>query len=109
VAFRAGAGDEITLNGRFMLYPPGRAAAPACRSDQGKTAHERTGCLRTRRPVSRLGLVLGLRAVNARVGAKRLALGVCIADAKTQNGQRNEDHGLHRYSPIYRRGEMPRL
>jgi hypothetical protein len=43
------------------------------------------------------------------VGAKRLALGVCIADAKTQNGQRNEDHGLHRYSPIYRRGEMPRL
>jgi hypothetical protein len=52
---------------------------------------------------------LGLRAVNARVGAKGLALGVCIADAKAQNRQRNEDHALHQNSPIYRQGEMPGL
>jgi hypothetical protein len=56
-----------------------------------------------------LGLILGLRTVNARVSAKRLALGVCIADAKAQNRQRNEDHALHRNSPIYRRGERPGL
>ena len=54
-------------------------------------------------------LILVLRAVNARVGAKRLSLCVRIADAKAQNRQRNEDHALHRNSPIYRRGEMPKL
>ena len=41
MALLAGADDEITLNGRFMLYPPDEPPAPdapACRSDQGMTS-----------------------------------------------------------------------
>ena len=64
MAFLAGADDEITLNGRFMLYPPGRAPAPdapACRSDQGKTSRrERAAILEP--PGFTVGL--GLRTAN---------------------------------------------
>jgi hypothetical protein len=42
------------------------------------------------------------------VGTERPALCVCMADAKAQNSQRNEDHALHRNSPIYRQGRDAR-
>jgi hypothetical protein len=111
MAFMAGAGDEITLHGRVMLHPSGRAARPRSmpeRPGDDLPARERAAILEPAR-FSRLGLVSGLRTVNARVGAKRLALCVCIADAKAQNRQCNEDHALHRNSPIYCPGEMPGL
>ena len=48
---------------------------------------------------------LVLRAVDAGVAAERLALGVGVADAEAKDGQSNQDHGLHRGSPIYCQGE----
>ena len=88
---------------------PRRGTPPPTPRHAGPASQPVNGRLSLNPPSSRLGLVLGLRTVNARVGAKRLSLGVCIADAKAQNRQRNEDHALHRNSPIYRQGEMPGL
>ena len=65
MALLAGADDEITLNGRFMLYPPDEPPRPRCpgmpeRPGHDFPAHETDGFLEP--PGFTVGL--GLRTAN---------------------------------------------